>query len=183
MKIRDAVERDLPAIVEIYNAAIPARIACGYTEPVSVESRQPWYQQHPANCRPIWVMEMEEKVPRPGKFSDSDVAEASRQKIVGWLSFQFFYGTPAYHATAEVSIYINPHYQRMGIGKKLLDKAISECSKLGIRTLIGFIFAHNIPSLRLFEKLGFQRWGYLPKVAEIENIERDLVIVGLRVDK
>ena len=110
MKIRDAVETDLPAIVEIYNAAIPGRMACGYTEPVSVESRQLWYQQHPANCRPIWVMEMEEKNPRPGKFSDSDVAGDSRQKIVGWLSFQFFYGTPAYHATAEVSIYINPFH-------------------------------------------------------------------------
>lgn len=164
MKIRDAVETDLPAIVEIYNAAIPGRMACGYSEPVSVESRQPWYQQHPANCRPIWVMEIDDK-------------------IVGWLSFQFFYGTPAYHATAEVSIYINPNYQRIGIGKKLLDKAISESSKFGIRTLIGFIFAHNLPSLRLFERLGFQRWGYLPKVAEIESIERDLVIVGLRVDK
>lgn len=164
MKIRDAVETDLPAIVEIYNAAIPGRMACGYSEPVSVESRQLWYQQHPANSRPIWVMEIDDK-------------------IVGWLSFQFFYGTPAYHATAEVSIYINPNYRRMGIGKKLLERAISESYKLGIRTLIGFIFAHNLPSLRLFEKFGFQRWGYLPKVAEIENIERDLVIVGLRVDK
>jgi hypothetical protein len=27
MKIRDAVESDLPAIVEIYNAAIPGRMA------------------------------------------------------------------------------------------------------------------------------------------------------------
>jgi len=164
MKIRDAVETDLTAIVEIYNAAIPGRMACGYMEPVSVESRQLWYQQHPANCRPIWVMEIEDK-------------------IVGWLSFQFFYGTPAYHATAEVSIYINPNYQRMGIGKQLLDKAISECSNFGIKTLIGFIFAHNLPSLRLFERFGFQRWGFLPQVAEIENIERDLIIVGLRVDK
>lgn len=164
MKIRDAVETDLPAIVDIYNAAIPGRMACGYTESVSVESRQPWYQQHPANCRPIWVMEIDDG-------------------IAGWLSFQFFYGTPAYHATAEISIYINPKYQRMGIGQKLIEKAMSESSKFGIRTLIGFIFAHNLPSLRLFEKLGFQRWGYLPKVAEIENIERDLIIVGLRVDK
>lgn len=164
MKIRDAVETDLPAIVEIHNAAIPGRKACGYTEPVSVESRESWYQQHPANRRPIWVMEIDDK-------------------IVGWLSFQFFYGTPAYHATAEISIYIAPNYQGMGIGRKLLDKAIRDSSKLGIKTLIGFIFAHNQPSLKLFEKLGFQRWGYLPRVADMENQELDLIIVGLRVDK
>ncbi|NEP44907.1 MAG: N-acetyltransferase [Okeania sp. SIO2H7] len=164
MKIRDAVEKDLPAIVDIYNAAIPGRMACGYIEPVSVESRQTWYQQHPPKCRPIWVMEIEDK-------------------IVGWLSLQFFVGTPAYHATAEISIYIDPNYKRMGIGKKLLEKAISESSNCGIKTLIALIFAHNLPSLKLFERSGFQRWGYLPRVAEIGNVERDVVIMGLRVDE
>ena len=47
--------------------------------------------------------------------------------------------------------------------------------------LLGFIFAHNEPSLRLFEKLGFARWGCLPRVAELDGVERDLVIVGLRI--
>lgn len=163
MKIRDAVETDLPAIVEIYNAAILGRMACGYMEPVSVESRLHWYREHPPNRRPIWVMEIDDK-------------------IAGWLSFQFFYGTPAYHATAEISIYIAPNYRGMGIGKKLLDRAISESYKLGIKTLIGFIFADNLPSLKLFEKLGFQRWGYLPRVAEIDRVERDVIIVGLRIN-
>ncbi len=52
---------------------------------------------------------------------------------------------------------------------------------LGIKTLLGFIFAHNQPSLRLFEQFGFQRWGYLPGVAEFETIPHDLVIVGLQL--
>jgi L-amino acid N-acyltransferase YncA len=47
--------------------------------------------------------------------------------------------------------------------------------------LLGFIFAHNEPSLRLFAKFGFERWGYLPKVAELDEVERDLVIMGKRV--
>jgi phosphinothricin acetyltransferase len=45
---------------------------------------------------------------------------------------------------------------------------------------MAIIFAHNQPSLRLFEKFGFQRWGYLPQVAELDGVERDGVILGLR---
>ncbi len=46
MTIRDAVEADLPAIVEIYNAAVPGRLATGDLDPVSVQSRQAWFREH-----------------------------------------------------------------------------------------------------------------------------------------
>ncbi|HEY5290737.1 MAG TPA: N-acetyltransferase, partial [Burkholderiales bacterium] len=52
---------------------------------------------------------------------------------------------------------------------------------IGLNTLLGFIFAHNEPSLGLFEKFGFARWGELPRVATLDGVERDLVIVGRRV--
>ncbi|MEP6686317.1 MAG: N-acetyltransferase, partial [Verrucomicrobiota bacterium] len=53
--------------------------------------------------------------------------------------------------------------------------------RLGLKTLLGFIFAHNDASLRLFEKFGFHRWGVLPRVAELDGVERDLIIVGCHV--
>ena len=42
MIIRDATMRDLPRIVEIYNAAVPGRSATADTEPISVASRIAW---------------------------------------------------------------------------------------------------------------------------------------------
>jgi len=33
----------------------------------------------------------------------------------------------------------------------------------------------------MFEEMGFERLGYLPRVAVLDGIERDVVIVGLRV--
>ncbi len=161
MNIRDAIETDLPAIVEIYNAAIPQRMATADLEPVSVKSRFSWFYEHIPLKRPIWVMEIDH--------------------IAGWLSFQSFYGRPAYHATAEISIYVAPIYQRCGVGRQLLTQAISCSPSFGLKTLLGFIFAHNQPSLQLFESLGFQRWGYLPQVAELDGVERDLLIVGYRI--
>ncbi len=162
MGIRDAVEADLPAIVEIYNAAIPGRMATGDLEPVSVEGRRAWFQEHAPASRPIWVMEAE-------------------GRIAGWLSFQSFYGRAAYRATAELSVYVAPTHRGRGIGRALLAEAVRRGTALGIKTLLGFIFAHNEPSLRLFEGLGFQRWGRLPRVADLDGVERDLIIVGLRL--
>jgi phosphinothricin acetyltransferase len=104
----------------------------------------------------------------------------SAAKIVGWLSFQSFYGRPAYRATAELSLYVAPTHLRQGIGYRLLEDAIRRSPELEIETLLGFIFAHNEPSLKLFEKFGFQRWGYLPKVAKLDSIDRDLAILGLK---
>lgn len=162
MAIRDAVVADLLEIVAIYNAAIPNRMATADLEPVSVASRLEWFHQHSPTSRPIWVMEVD-------------------QKVAGWLSFQLFYGRPAYQATAEISIYVAPAYQRCGVGRQLLSRAIYHSPALGLKTLLGFIFAHNHPSLQLFESLGFQPWGYLPKVAELNAVERDLIIMGRRI--
>jgi phosphinothricin acetyltransferase len=33
----------------------------------------------------------------------------------------------------------------------------------------------------LFEGFGFQRWGVLPRVAELDGVERDLILVGRRI--
>ncbi|KYC38324.1 phosphinothricin acetyltransferase [Scytonema hofmannii PCC 7110] len=162
MIIRDATEIDLPAIVAIYNAAIPSRLATADLEPVSVESRLAWFKGRSPLKRPLWVLEVD-------------------GKVTGWLSLQSFYGRPAYHATAEISIYIAPEYHRRGLGQQLLSQAIHKSPSLGIKTLLGFIFAHNLPSLKLFETFGFQSWGHLPNVAELDGIERDLIIMGLRI--
>jgi len=163
MSIRDAEESDLPAIVAIYNSTIAGRMATADTTPVSVESRLLWFREHNPTTRPLWVMEVD-------------------GGIAGWFSFQSFYGRPAYHATAEVSVYVSAAQRRRGIGRQLLAEGMRRAPDLDLRTLIGYIFAHNAPSLGLFESFGFARWGLLPRVAELDGIERDLVIVGRRLD-
>lgn len=163
MFIRDAVEADLPAIVEIYNSTISSRSVTADMEPVSVEGRLSWFHSHTPTHHPLWVMEVD-------------------GHIAGWLGFQSFYsGRHAYHITAEISVYVAAEYRQRGIGRKLLQQAIAYCPQLGIKNLVGFIFANNLPSLKLFQEFGFEQWGYLPGVAEFEPGTRDLVILGCRV--
>ena len=163
MYIRNATEEDLTAIVNIYNSTIGDRIATADTEPITVESRLSWLQNRDFRYRPIWVIETD-------------------KLIVGWLSFNNFYGRPAYSHTAEISIYVAANYRRRGIGNQLLEHAIATCPQLRIKILLGFIFAHNQPSLNLFQKYGFEQWGLLPQVAQLDERERDLAILGLKVN-
>jgi L-amino acid N-acyltransferase YncA len=162
--IRDARESDLPAIVDIYNSTVPSRMVTADTAPVSVKDRTAWFHEHKKGFRPLWVVEED-------------------GKVIAWLSFQSFYGRPAYLGTAELSVYVAEGHRRQGLGRVLLERAIEHCPEIGVKNLIGFIFAHNGPSIGLVESLGFERWGYFPKVAVLDGIERDLVVMGLRIQK
>jgi L-amino acid N-acyltransferase YncA len=157
--IRDATIEDLPAIIEIYNTSIPGRMATADLEPVTVASRMEWFLAHNPERHPLWV------------FVGDD-------KIKAWLSFRSFYGRAAYRHTAEVSVYVSPDCLRQKLGDSLLVKAISLSPALDLKTLVAFIFAHNQPSLNLFKKHDFQQWGYLPQIAELNGIDRDLIILG-----
>src|SRR5204862_499895 len=99
----------------------------------------------------------------------------------GWASLGAFYGRPAYHRTAEISVYVDPDYSRNGIGGALTDAAIRRARELGFTTLLAFIFSHNQPSIRLFAARGFALWGHLPTIADMDGVERDLDIYGLRI--
>ncbi len=163
VNVRDATEADLSAIVEIYNSTVPSRMVTADPEPISVESRVEWFHEHDPRRRPLWVAEED-------------------GEVVGWFSFGDFRAKPAYHATAEISAYVASARRRKGIGRALLAEGTRRAPSLGLKTLIGGIFAHNEPSIRLFEAFGFERWAHYPRVAELDGVERDLVVMGLRLD-
>jgi phosphinothricin acetyltransferase len=107
--------------------------------------------------------------------------ETGDHEIVGWVSFQSFYGRPAYNATVEISIYLDASFRGKGYGKQVLQYSIEAAKEIGIKTLLGFIFAHNEPSLQLFKHFGFENWANLPNIALLDNTERSLIIVGKRI--
>ena len=163
MKTRDANANDLASIVEIFNQNVPTRVSVAMTEPVAVEDRRAWFEEHDPSRRPPWVAE-----------------EGGR--IVGWLSLGDFYdGRPAYHATAEMGVYVHQDHQGAGLGRRLVGEAIRRAPDLGLKTLTAGIFAHNGASVALFQSFGFETWAHFPNVAELDGVERDLLVLGLRL--
>lgn len=164
---RDAVETDLPRIVEIYNHAVASRKCSCDLDPVTVDARRPSFLKHTPDHRPLWVAE--------------DSAQPA-QGPVGYLGFfHFMNERPGYFITADLAIYLHPDYQAKGLGSYLLTQAIERSPSLGIETLTATIFASNETSIALFEKFGFDRWGFMPRVARLEGVEKDLVLVGRRL--
>ena len=159
---------DLPVIVDIYNSTVASREVTADTEPVSVASREAWFNEHTPERRPLWVIH-----------DANDVSD--HPAIVGWMSYSNFYGRPAYSGTAELSIYIDEQWRGRGLGKYCLEQAIAFAPSIRVHTLLGFIFGHNVPSLALFRKFGFDTWANFPRVANLDGIERDLIILGKRV--
>ncbi len=160
--MRPATLKDLPRIVAIYNAVIPEKIATADPEPVTVAAKTDWFHSHSEDHYPLLVHE-------------------KKNEIIAWVSFQPFYGRPAYQYTAEISIYINKIHRGQGLGKQLLQESLTIAHELGFKTLLGFIFAHNRPSIRLFKDCGFQCWGTLPHIAEMKGQEYSLSIYGRRL--
>lgn len=160
MIYRNATLNDLPAIVAIYNSTIASRLVTADTEPSTVEDKMDWFKKHQSVNRPLWVVE-------------------NGTEMIGWVSFNNFYGRPAYDGTAEMSIYLHPQSRGKGYGKKILQYCIEQAPSLNIHTLLGFIFSHNKPSIVLFEQAGFEEWGLLKDIAIMDDNKYSLSIYGL----
>lgn len=164
LEFRLAESDDLSEIVRIYNSTIPGRMVTADLNPVTVESRIPWFNKHNPELRPLWVAQL-------------------NKKIIGWSGILPFHERAAYEATAEVSLYLDEDFRGHGYGREILRHVLKVCPQYGIETLVGLIFEQNIPSIHLFLKEDFEEWGFLPNVANLDGEKRGLKIFGKAISK
>jgi len=149
--IREATDPDLRDIVEIFNQAIRTRRSVGYTSEVSVEERRDWFQEHSSDHYPIYVAEHD-------------------HETVAWMSISpYRKGRAAFRTTGEADCFVREGWREKGIADELVPFLLRQAKTLGFRTLIAIVLEHNTPSRRLLEKHGFQRWGFLPGIGEIDG--------------
>jgi len=161
--IRTAEITDLPAIVVIYNQAVPTNRSTANITPVTVEGRKTWFMEHDPHKHPVFVAEV-------------------NGHLVGWCSLSAYRpGRMALRFTAEISYYVDNAFQRQGIGSALICHALEACPSLGIKNVIAVLIDRNESSRRLLEKLEFQQWGYLPSVLDFNDEECGEFYYGKRV--
>ena len=163
MPIRLASANDLPAIVAIYNSTVAGRQVTADLQPVSVDDRLTWFDAHQKPHRPMRVL-----------CDDQD-------RVLAWATFSDYYARAAYDISAEISIYVDENQRGKRLGQTLLDDMLALAPTLGIRNVIAVIFAHNQPSVKMFEKNGFSLWGMLPNVCELDENEVSVVLLGKRL--
>lgn len=140
--IREASEKDLPAILDIYNDAIINTTAVYDYKPHTLEMRKNWFGDKLKNDIPVLVAETE-------------------QQVAGFASYGAFRPWAAYKYSVEHSVYVHQNFRRKGIAKKLLQVLIEEINQRQIHTIIAGIDAANSTSIHLHKQFGFEEAGYI----------------------
>ena len=163
MKIRIAEENDFEDIIKIYNHAVDEKFATADTEYVTIESRKEWFAQHLPETYPIYIAE-------------------ENGQAVGWCSLSPHRpGRKALRKVAEISYYIHKDHRKKGVANSLIIYTIDSAKSLGFKNLISILLDLNKTSIYILEKFGFEQWGHLPNVAEIDETVCGQYIYGRKI--
>lgn len=80
-------------------------------------------------------------------------------KIAGYAYAHRYQQRAAYQWNAELSVYVDEVYQRLGIGKTLYHALMELLQLQGIRNVYGIVTSPNENSEKLHENLGFSKLG------------------------
>lgn len=108
--------------------------------------------------------------------------EMPAELLVGWAALSRISPREAYKGVAEVSVYVAASARGKGVGRSLLQMLIDESNRNEIWTLQASIFPENTASLRLHKGLGFRTVGYRERIAKLNGVWRDTVILERRSD-
>lgn len=79
-------------------------------------------------------------------------------------------------------MYLHQDFRGKKIGQTTITHIELFAKQAGIETILSYVFGHNLPSINLFKKMNYQQWALLPKIAELDGVKRDLVILGKQLD-
>jgi phosphinothricin acetyltransferase len=163
MEIRDAESGDVEGITAIYNDAVANSTAIWNETLVDRANRLAWLQERKRAGFPVLVA----------------VSDGS---VIGYASFGDWRAFDGYRYTVEHSVYVRADQRGNGIGKALMLTLIARAEQLGKHVMVAGITADNVGSIRLHEKLGFERVGHLKQVGTKFNRWLDLVLLQLMLD-
>lgn len=115
-----------------------------------------------------------------GHLKTCRIVAESEGNIIGWAALSSVSGRSVYAGVAEVSVYVLTKLSGMKIGTQLLQKLIEESEQEGFWTLQASIFQENTASLRIHKKLGFREIGYREKIAQMNKIWRNTILLERR---
>jgi phosphinothricin acetyltransferase len=146
LAVRAATERDVPRITAIYAHHVLAGLASFEVEPPGEAE----IARRLAEVRAQGLPNL--------------VAEADGH-VVGYAYATPYRSRPAYRYTLEDSVYVDQGCAGRGIGRRLLERLVSEAAACGHRQMIAVIGdSANQPSIALHAACGFARVGLLPAV-------------------
>ena len=148
---------DWPAVAAIFTEGIATRAATFETEPPEYDS---FDASHHAEHRLVAVEE---------------------GRVVGWVTLAPTSSRACYSGVAESSVYVAESARGHGVGRALMRALIASADAGGIWTIQAGMFPENAASVALHESLGFRLVGRFERIAQLDGVWRDTVLLELRL--
>lgn len=156
--VRELRAADWSAVTQIYADGIATRNATFETAvPSAKKLDATWLPEH------RWIAEID-------------------GTVVGWAAITPTSTRACYAGVGETSIYVAAGSRGRGVGKSLINRQVNEADTGGLWTLQTSIFPENRASIALHHSAGFRTLGIRERVAQLDGVWRDTVLLERRAD-
>ncbi len=161
--ISRAKPEHLKSINNIYNQAVRDGLRTAHTEPVSLNKRRQWLNNHPKDTHPVFV------------YLDNDT-------VLGWLSISPYRAErQALNEVVEISYYVDYDHHNRGVASELMKYGLTFCKVANYRIAVAILVSGNKPSVALLKKFGFSESGRIPDALHFDGEYRDHLYMSKRL--
>ncbi len=160
MKIRQAKQCDIKALLDIYNYEVEHGVATLDIKKKTLTEWEMWFFAHNIENHPLIIAEID-------------------NEIAGYASLSTYREKEAYCSTVELSIYVSVSYRKQGVATALMEEILQLArNDKSIHTVVSVITSGNAASTKLHQKFGFTFCGTIHEVGikmgrylDIDNYE------------
>ena len=102
-------------------------------------------------------------------------------RVVGWVALAPTSARACYAGVAESSVYVAESARGRGVGRALMEAVVASAQATGIWTIHAGMFPENSASVGLHQSLGFRLVGRFERIAQLDGVWRDTVLLELRL--
>jgi L-amino acid N-acyltransferase YncA len=157
IEIRPLLPDDWPSVKAIFVEGIATRAATFETEPPS------WREFDASHHSAHRLVGVED------------------DQLVGWATLAPTSARACYAGVAESSVYVAENARGSGVGRALMKALIAGAREDGMWSIRAGMFPENTASVALHERLGFRLVGHFERVAQLDGVWRDTILLELRL--
>jgi L-amino acid N-acyltransferase YncA len=146
LTFQKAEENDLGAILDIYNFYILTTIATFNDTQISKEELQQLIFINHKKYQPYLIHYCNE--------------------MVGFCFLTQYRKKEAYDRTAEIRVYLKPEFTGKGLGRSVVAFLEKIVGSKQIRVILASISGENTASIKLFQRMGFEKCAHYKEVGE-----------------
>jgi L-amino acid N-acyltransferase YncA len=101
-------------------------------------------------------------------------------EVVGWIAVSPTSSRRCYAGVVENSVYVAEAARGRGVGRALMDALLASTDAAGIWTIETGVFPENRATLALHERAGFRVVGRRERIAQLDGVWRDTLLLERR---